>query len=177
MDAKVKPARPKGTLKAEPRAAALPPPASEPIEDLSGLHIWLILWKAQRAVEQNALRSIAGLDLGLSEFAALELLLHKGPQPVNTIGKKVMLTSGSITSAIDRLEAKELVRRTPHPTDQRARLVELTSKGHSLIECAFRRHRLDMEETAAALSKTERRELMRMLKKWGKSAAERLSER
>lgn len=159
------------------KPGARPEPASglapESAEDLSGLHVWLILWKAQRAVEQNALRSIAGLGLGLSEFAALELLLHKGPQPVNTIGKKILLTSGSITTAVDRLESRGLVRRTPHPTDQRARLVELTAKGRSLIECAFRQHRVDMEETAAALSEKERRELMRLLKKWGRAAAGR----
>src|SRR5579875_3919344 len=165
--------------KSTSRAADHPPaqtapldagPAAQPQEDLSGLHTWLILWKAQRAVEQNAQRSIAGLGLGLSEFAALELLLHKGPQPVNTIGKKILLTSGSITTAIDRLESRGLVRRTPHPTDHRARLVELTPDGRSLIQCAFRRHRLDLEETAAALSPQERRELTRLLRKWGKAA-------
>jgi MarR family 2-MHQ and catechol resistance regulon transcriptional repressor len=162
--------------KPEPVRAPASGRATPPEEDLSGLHTWLILWKAQRAVEQNALRSIARLGLGLSEFAAMELLLHKGPQPVNTIGKKILLTSGSITTAIDRLEARNLVRRMPHPTDHRARLVELTSEGRDLIQCAFRRHRLDMEETADALSKPERRELMRLLKIWGRAAATRLSE-
>src|ERR1700747_2879183 len=103
----------------------------------SGIHLWLILWKAARAVEQRAIHSISGLKLGLSDFAVLEILLHKGPHPVNIIGKKILLTSGSITTAIDRLEARRLVRRTPHPTDQRARLVELTEKGRVLIECAL----------------------------------------
>ena len=171
------PASTRPRTKPEPVRAPAPERATPPEEDLSGLHTWLILWKAQRAVGQNAHRSIAGLGLGLSEFAALELLLHKGPQPVNTIGKKILLTSGSITTAVDRLESRGLVRRMPPPTDHRARLVELTSEGRDLIQCAFRRHRLDMEETAAALSPQERRELMRLLRKWGHSAAERLSER
>lgn len=34
----------------------------------------------------------------------LEALLHKGPLPVNALGEKVLLTSGSITTAVDRLE-------------------------------------------------------------------------
>src|ERR1700731_3573363 len=89
----------------------------------SATRVWLVLWKATRAIEQNAISSITRLGLGYSDFAVLEMLLHKGPQTVNVIGKKVLLTSGSITSAIDRLEAKKLVRRTDDPADKRARIV------------------------------------------------------
>jgi MarR family 2-MHQ and catechol resistance regulon transcriptional repressor len=87
--------------------------------DVSATLVWLVLWKAARAVEQNAMSSVSELGLGLSDFAALEALLHKGPQPVNVIGKKILLTSGSITTAIDRLESRKLVHRAPHPEDQR----------------------------------------------------------
>jgi MarR family 2-MHQ and catechol resistance regulon transcriptional repressor len=145
--------------------------------DASATHVWLVLSKAARAVEQNALRSVSGLGLGLSDFAVLEVLLHKGAQPVNVIGQRVLLTSGSITTAIDRLEARKLVHRTPHPEDGRARLVELTEKGKRLIECAFGQHAADLEETVAVLSTNERLELIRLLKKLGIFAAGRLSER
>jgi MarR family transcriptional regulator, 2-MHQ and catechol-resistance regulon repressor len=145
--------------------------------DASATHVWLVLSKAARAVEQNALRSVSGLGLGLSDFAVLEVLLHKGAQPVNVIGQRVLLTSGSITTAIDRLEARQLVHRTPHPEDGRARLVELTEKGKRLIECAFGQHAADLEETVAVLSTNERLELIRLLKKLGIFAAGRLSER
>ncbi len=138
------------------------------------MHVWLVLWKAARAVEQNATNSVAGLGLGLSDFAVLEVLLHKGPQPVNVIGKKILLTSGSITTAIDRLESRKLVHRMPHPEDQRARLVELTERGRRLIRCAFRQHAHDMEETMAVLTPGERVQLVRLLKKVGLFAAERL---
>ena len=139
----------------------------------SGIHVWLILRKASRAVEQNARNSVSKLGLGMSDFAVLEMLLHKGPQPVNVIGKKVLLTSGSITTAIDRLESRKLVRRIPHPQDQRARLVELTEKGAKLIECAFRQHARDIEETVAVLTPDERLQLIRLLKKLGTFAAEK----
>jgi len=142
--------------------------------DTSATHVWLVLWKAAHAVEQNAISSVSGLGLGLSDFAVLEVLLHKGPQPINAIGKRVLLTSGSITTAIDRLESRKLVHRTPHPEDQRARLVELTDRGRRLIQCAFRQHALDMEETLAVLTPTERLELTRLLKKVGLFAAARL---
>jgi MarR family transcriptional regulator, 2-MHQ and catechol-resistance regulon repressor len=147
-----------------------------PKSNVTATHAWLVLWKAARAVEQNAISSVSGLGLGLSDFAVLEVLLHKGPQPVNVIGKKILLTSGSITTAIDRLESRRLVHRTPHPEDQRARLVQLTDRGKRLIEDAFRQHSLDMEETMAVLTPGERLELTRLLKKVGLFAAARLND-
>jgi MarR family transcriptional regulator, 2-MHQ and catechol-resistance regulon repressor len=147
-----------------------------PERNVSATHVWLVLWKAARAVEQNAMNSVSGLGLGLSDFAVLEVLLHKGPQPVNAIGKKILLTSGSITTAIDRLESRKLVYRAPHPEDRRAWLVRLTEKGRRLIENAFRQHVLDMEETMAVLKSSERLELTRLLKKVGIFAAARLDD-
>jgi MarR family 2-MHQ and catechol resistance regulon transcriptional repressor len=137
-------------------------------------HVWWVLRKAAHAIEQNAVRSVAALGLGLSEFAALEALLHKGPQPVNVIGERVLLTSGSITAAVDRLESRKLVRRTADPGDHRARIVRLTKTGRHLIERAFQQHAIDMEETMAVLRSSERTELVRLLKKVGMWAAARL---
>jgi MarR family 2-MHQ and catechol resistance regulon transcriptional repressor len=137
-------------------------------------HVWWVLWRAAHAIEQNAVRSVSALGLGLSEFAVLEVLLHKGPQPVNVIGKKVLLTSGSITAAVDRLESKKLVRRTADTGDLRARIVHLTETGRRLIERTFQQHAIDMEETIAALRSSERTELVRLLKKVGMWAAARL---
>ena len=142
--------------------------------ETSATRVWLVLWKAAHAIEQNAVGSIAGLNLGLTDFAVLELLLHKGPQPVNTIGKKVLLTSGSITTAVHRLEKRGLVRRAQHPGDLRARIVHLTDEGQRLIEEAFGQHARDMEETLAVLRPGERAELVRLLKKAGLWAAARL---
>ena len=144
--------------------------------DSSAMRVWLILWKAANAVEQNALRSVSRLGLGLSDFAVLEVLLHKGPLPVNVIGKKILLTSGSISVAIDRLEAKRLVQRTTDPRDLRARIVQLTPAGRSAIEGAFEQHVLDIEELMSILRPGERTELVRLLKKIGLWAAARLED-
>jgi len=86
---------------------------------------------------------------------------------VNTIGRRVQLTSGSITSAVDRLEAQGFVERQAHATDRRARVVHLTPKGERLIRGIFTEHKQDMERTAAALSLSERATLIRLLKKLG----------
>jgi MarR family transcriptional regulator, 2-MHQ and catechol-resistance regulon repressor len=141
------------------------------------VRVWLVLWKATHAIQKNAVRSVSALGLGLSDFAVLEVLLHKGPLPVNTIGKKVLLTSSSITAAVDRLESRKLLRRTNAPRDGRSRIVQLTEAGQQLIERAFQKHTMDMEETLAVLKSRERTELIRLLKKAGLWAAARLDNR
>src|SRR5436305_11094528 len=97
------------------------------VADTSGTHLWLVMMKAFRTLERLATRSIESSEVGLSDFAVMEMLLHKGPQPVNEIGRRVELTSGAITTAVDRLESRGLVTRETHPSDRRARIVRLTA--------------------------------------------------
>ena len=138
----------------------------------SGVHVFLVLWKAARAAQAYAEKSISELEMCASDFAVLEALLHKGPLPVNEIGKKVMLTSGSITVAVDRLETKKLVERRAHSTDRRAKIVHLTKENRKLITRAYADHAADMERLAlASLTKAERKALIGLLKKFGYKAA------
>jgi MarR family 2-MHQ and catechol resistance regulon transcriptional repressor len=139
------------------------------MQDTSGVHVWLVLTKAFHALMAQAAESLnlSQADLGDSEFRVLEVVLHKGPLPVNTIGPKVWLTPGSISVAIDRLEKRALVKRT-NTDDRRVRLVELTAKGRALVTKTFRKHAIAMEEAAGVLSKKERLILLRLLKKLGK---------
>jgi MarR family transcriptional regulator, 2-MHQ and catechol-resistance regulon repressor len=135
-----------------------------------GVHLWLVLMKAHQALHQHAMRSIAGTGLCFSDFAFLEMLLHKGPLPVNTLGASVSLSSGSATAAIDRLEKKGLVRRAADANDRRARIVHLTDSGKALISAAFRKHEADMEAATNSLSVSEKTLLIDLLKKVGKGA-------
>jgi MarR family transcriptional regulator, 2-MHQ and catechol-resistance regulon repressor len=109
------------------------------------------------------------LGLGDSDFRVLEVLLHKGPLPANVIGEKVELTTGSITTAVDRMEAKWLVVRKNHPEDRRVRIVELTPKGRRLIEKAYAQHEIIMEKAMKHLSREDRAVLVDLLKRLGKS--------
>jgi MarR family 2-MHQ and catechol resistance regulon transcriptional repressor len=139
------------------------------MQDTSGVHVWLVLAKAFHALAAHAGKSLnlGRAGLGDSDFRVLEVLLHKGPLPVNTIGPKVWLTTGSISVAVDRLEKKALVKRT-NTEDRRVRLVELTAKGRALITKTFREHAAAMEVVVGVLSKEERLTLLRLLKKLGK---------
>jgi MarR family transcriptional regulator, 2-MHQ and catechol-resistance regulon repressor len=144
---------------------------------LSGIHLWLILMKAYRALAQVDTRSIAASGIGMSDFAVLEILLHKGPLPVNTIGRQVMLTSGSITTAVDRLEEKHLVKRRACPNDRRVTYVTLTTAGRTLIRRVFKAHAIQIETVFDPLSEAERLTLATLLKKLGKHAESLLEHR
>ncbi len=139
-------------------------------DDLSGIHIWLVLWKAGRAVEAQAQRSIARFGMVQSDFGVLEALLHRGPLSAKQLGAKVLLTSGSVTAAIDRLAARGLVRREDDAHDRRACIVQLTAAGRRLIERAFTQHRTEMEEALEGFSVEERKALLPLLRRLGRVA-------
>ena len=107
----------------------------------------------------------------------LEVLLHKGPLPVNTIGPIVDLTPGSISTAVDRLFAKGLVSRVESPEDRRVRIVALTPRGKDVIVSAFRKHSGQMRRVFSELSPEELRGLEVALKKVGKRAAALMEKR
>jgi MarR family 2-MHQ and catechol resistance regulon transcriptional repressor len=134
-------------------------------------HVWLVMMKAMRALTRYAAAGIEETGLGLSDFGVLEILLHKGPLPVNTIGPIVDLTPGSISIAVDRLVAKGLVSRVESSEDRRVRIVALTPRGNALIDSAFRKHSGQMRRVFSELTPEELRVLEEALKKAGKRAA------
>ena len=137
----------------------------------SGTHLWLVLMKAHRSLARLATRSIQAADVGLSDFAVMEMLLHKGPQVVSEIGQRVELSSGAITTAVDRLASRGLVKREAHASDRRARVVRLTAAGERHAAKVFATHQAAMDLGASGLTKTERATLIKLLKKLGTAAA------
>ena len=107
----------------------------------------------------------------LTDFAALEALLHKGPLTITEIHTKVPLALGSMTAAVDRLEEKGLIIRTPARDDRRAKVLKLTPEGRRVVEAAFSRHAAELESAMVVLTASEKRQLHGMLKKLGLFAA------
>jgi MarR family 2-MHQ and catechol resistance regulon transcriptional repressor len=138
--------------------------------------LWIVLARCYRALSQIAEHSIAEAGLCLSDFAALEALLHKGPLTITEIQAKVLLASGSMTAAVDRLERKGLIIRTATPSDRRAKVLELTPEGKRVVEAAFRRHAEELEAAMAILNGTEKHQLHALVKKLGLFAAQARAE-
>ena len=142
----------------------------------SGIHTWLVLMKAHRTLRRHAERSIEALEMCLSDFAILEALLHKGPQSVRDLGRRIDLTSGSMTTAIDRLEGRGMVARADHATDRRTWVIHLTPEGKALIAKVFAGHEQAMDRAMHGLSKSERATLTDLLKRLGTAAEEQLAQ-
>jgi MarR family 2-MHQ and catechol resistance regulon transcriptional repressor len=144
------------------------------MQKVSGVHVFLVLMKAVRSVAAFASKSVESSHLNDSDFRVLEVLLHKGPLPVNVIGPKVFLTPGSISVAVDRLHEKGLVTRQECSLDRRLKYVNLTAEGRELIETVFTEHAKQLDELMRVLTKTEREQLVETLKKLGKHAERQL---
>ena len=136
--------------------------------EVSAPKLWIILAKCHRAIASSVEHSIADLGLCISDFMALEALLHKGPLSISEIQAKVLLASGSMTAAVDRVESMGLVVRRTTPKDRRTRLLELTPKGRRLIERAYIEHALHLEKNMSVLDAEEKRHLYAGLKKLGR---------
>jgi MarR family transcriptional regulator, 2-MHQ and catechol-resistance regulon repressor len=144
---------------------------------ISAPRLWLVLMRSHRALTLLAEESIRKAGLCLTDFAALEALLHKGPLTISEIQDKVLLASGSMTAAVDRLEKLGLVVRKSSPSDRRARVVELTQQGKRLAASCFEQHAKDLEALMSVLSEKEKEQAYRSLKKLGLLAAKKLNQR
>ena len=134
------------------------------------LHTWLIMLKAWQSMYRYLLPPLLEEGLGESDFRVLEVLLHKGPMPVNTIGPKVYLNPGSVSVAVDRLYKKGFVSRVESGNDRRIRTVSLTEKGRQVFVPLFRRHAVLIRRAFRDVSPQELSELRLLLKKIGKRA-------
>ena len=144
---------------------------NRPTKSRQGAHLWLLLWRSTKALEMYARRSVEATGLCLSDFGVLEALLHKGPLPVSAFGQKILVSSGSVTAAVDRLERNGLVERMDAAMDRRSRIVHLTAKGSELIQRLFEDHAHDMEQAFSFLSGPEREALAALLRKLSHGAA------
>jgi len=140
-------------------------------QQITAARLWLVFAKAHRALSAHVEESVARHGLCLSDFMALEALLHKGPLTVGEIRARVLLASGSMTAAVDRLEKMGLVRREFTEKDRRARVIHLTTEGKGLVERVFEAHSRDLEGLMVVLDDGERDEFYRLLKKVGLAAA------
>lgn len=109
--------------------------------------------------------------MGLSDFMALEALYHKGPLTISEIQGKVLLASGSMTAAVDRLEKQGWVVRTSSTKDRRARVLQLTAEGRRVIKTAYKDHVRDLDDAMSVLGEADKELLYKQLRKLGRFAA------
>src|SRR5215813_12834448 len=139
-------------------------------KDPEATHAWLVMLKARQSIARYLRPSMSAECLGESDFRVLEVLLHKGPMPVNAIGPKVDLNPGSVSVAVDRLYKKGFVSRVECSSDRRVRTVALTEKGKQAFEPFFRQHATLIKGVFQDVSPEELEQLETVLKKIGRRA-------
>ncbi|MDX8046321.1 MarR family transcriptional regulator [Gracilibacillus sp. S3-1-1] len=131
------------------------------------LKLFVVLSKAYRSVADQVAKDIRNHGLNTTDFGVLELLYHLGEQPLQKIGDKILLASGSITYVVDKLEKKELVKRTPCPDDKRITFASITAKGEDLLNNIFPEHWKQIEAIMEGLDVDEKESAIQLLKKLG----------
>lgn len=139
-------------------------------EQQEALDLYIALNRASQWIVSHAERDIKRHGLNRTEFGVLELLYHKGPQPLQQIGGKVLMSSGNITYVVDKLESKGYVMRRPCEKDRRLTFAEITEDGRRLIASLFPEHARIIEQAMGGLNAAERRTASALLKKLGKFA-------
>lgn len=133
------------------------------------LKLYIVMSRAYRAINENVNKLITVNGLNPTEFAVLELLYHKGDQPLQQIGGKILLASGSITYVVDKLEEKGYLRRIACPSDRRVTFAQITDNGKQLIESIFPNHEQRIHEIMSELSTEEKDVAIELIKRIGLS--------
>jgi MarR family 2-MHQ and catechol resistance regulon transcriptional repressor len=134
------------------------------------LKLFVVLSKAYKTIMDRAVKDMKQQGFSASEFTILEVLYHKRRIPLQQIGEKILVTSGSITYNIDKLEQRGLIRRVPCEEDRRVVYAEMTGAGLQLFDRIFPKHVEVVDSIMSGLSEDEKKIAIELLKKLGKSA-------
>ncbi|MFD1030625.1 MarR family winged helix-turn-helix transcriptional regulator [Metaplanococcus flavidus] len=129
-----------------------------------------VIIRAADAIREVIKSDAASNGLNPTEFSVLELLYHQGRQPIQAIGKKVLIASSSITYVVDKLEAKDYVKRSECAEDRRVTYAELTDEGNGLMNRIWPEHEAKIDELFSGLNDDETEAMISDLKKVGYQA-------
>lgn len=140
-----------------------------PEEIKQSLKLFIVLSRAHKAITETTNQFFQQNGVNPTEFAVLELLYHKGRQPLQQIGSKILLASGSITYVVDKLEKRGFLARISCPSDRRVTYAEITEAGTAFMAELFPQHEAHLFELLSTLTVEEKDEAIGLLKKLGLS--------
>ncbi len=124
-----------------------------------------LIMETSKQIQDQIKVEISKNDLNITEFSVLETLYHKGQQTIHQIGKSILISSGSMTYVIDKLEKKGLLKRTDCPNDRRAIFITLTQNGEELMNKIMPEYEEFINKMFDSLNHEEAESLVRLLQK------------
>jgi MarR family 2-MHQ and catechol resistance regulon transcriptional repressor len=143
-----------------------------PAEEVRALDAYVKLSRAAAAVEAAVNRHLAAAGLTISQFGVLEALWHLGPLSQGALAKKILKSPANLTTVLDNLERRELIRRRRDPSDRRVVRVELTDRGDAGIAPLFPLHVTRVVDAFSALDPAEQETLARLCRTLGLAQGE-----
>ena len=128
-----------------------------------------ILFRAKNHLDDLIKAQTERFGLNPTEFAALEVLYHKGPLTPNVISAKVLIAQSSMSYVIQRLVEKGLIERTVTHLDKRSALLHLSAGGKDLMDRVYPDHVATLRQTLDRLSADDELTLQTLLKRIGQS--------
>jgi MarR family transcriptional regulator, 2-MHQ and catechol-resistance regulon repressor len=126
---------------------------------------FLILMQTSKAIHDRIKEEMTKNKLGITEFSVLEVLYQKGKQTIQQIGSCILVSSGSMTYVIDKLEQRGLLSRNACPDDRRVIHVTLTDDGNDLMNEIMPKYHELVDDMFDSLNSNEAETLVQLLKK------------
>ena len=128
-------------------------------DEIRALDTYIKLMRATNSVTSRVHNYLVEEKLTISQFGVLEAIFHLGPMVQRDLAAKLLMTCGNITTIVDNLEKRELVRRTRNSDDRRYITVQLTRTGEEVIRRLFPEH-ADRIRTELQILSAEEQELL-----------------
>ncbi len=125
------------------------------------------LVRCYQAFESYSSRHVRSMGLTTPQFDIIATLGNTPGMTFKELGEKTLITKGTLTGVVDRLEAKKLVRRVALPSDGRCQVVQLTPKGEAVFAEMFPAHLAYIGEAMTQLNSEELQQTQNMLKRLG----------
>lgn len=126
---------------------------------------YIVLMQTSKAIHERIKIEMTKNKLNITEFSVLESLYLKGKQTIQQIGNTILISSGSMTYVIDKLEQKGLLNRNNCPNDRRAIHVTLTTDGMDLMNKILPKHQKFIDSMFGSLNSEEEETVVKLLKK------------
>ena len=137
-------------------------------EEVSALNTYIKLMRAADSVSARATRHLTRAGVTPSQFGVLEALYHLGPLLPSQLAQKHLMSRGNITTVVDNLEKRGLVRRERDTTDRRIVRVSLTDEGRATVQEILPQHVSAIVAEMRCLTQQEQEEIGRLCRRLGK---------